>query len=146
MEKGGVPVVELARNFTFSAAHRLHNPGWSAERNVAIFGKCNNANGHGHNYRVTVAVRGPIDAESGMVVNLSLVKEEISRVEAVLDHKHLDRDVAYFRDGPVVSTTENVAVFIWEQLQKTRIGPLLHRVTVWETDNNCFVYKGRRTA
>lgn len=134
-------VVDLCRRFTFSAAHRLHNKEWSREKNEAVFGKCNNANGHGHNYVVEVTVRGAVDAESGMVVNLVAVKEAISVVEKQLDHKHIDRDVPHF--ATVISTTENVAIFIFDQLKLGSIGPLLHKVVVWETENNKFVYKGR---
>ena len=137
------PTVQLSRRFTFSAAHRLHNAEWSEERNRDVFGKCNNANGHGHNYTVLVYVRGPVDEESGMVVNLSDVKTEIAAIDKQLDHKHLDRDVPYF--AKVVSTTENVAVFIYDELKKSKaIGCILHKVEVWETENNKFVYKGQK--
>ena len=142
-EQSSLPVVQLSRRFTFSAAHRLHNGSWSAERNRQVFGKCNNANGHGHNYTVLVSVLGPVDRESGMVINLTDVKTEIARVEKQLDHKHLDLDVPHF--AHVVSTTENVAVFIWDELKKSpTIGHMLHKIQVWETENNVFVYKGKR--
>ncbi|XP_039352051.1 6-pyruvoyl tetrahydrobiopterin synthase-like isoform X2 [Mauremys reevesii] len=151
----------------------------SDEENLKLFGKCNNPNGHGHNYkawafdletlgrdnqqtmvltsgcsfkrleicitRVVVTVRGEIEPTSGMVINLTDLKEYMQ--EAILeplDHKNLDKDVAYFAD--VVSTTENVAVYIWENLQKCLPAGTLYKVKVYETDQNIVVYKGEKTA
>ncbi len=70
------PLVNLCRRFTFSSAHRLHCAHWTDVHNQEVFGKCNNANGHGHNYIVLVHLRGPVDRNSGMVINLSDVKGE----------------------------------------------------------------------
>lgn len=134
------PVVELSRRFTFSAAHRLHSKSLSDEQNVAIFGKCNNPNGHGHNYVVQVSYRGQVDKSTGMVVNISDVKRDIAHVEAALDHKCLDKDVPFFEDN--VSTTEMVAVFVWEELKKAPLGSWLSKVEIWETENNKFVFAG----
>lgn len=135
-----VPVVELSRRFTFSAAHRLHSQALSEEENVRIFGKCNNANGHGHNYVVQVSYRGRVEPNTGMVVNISDVKKDLAMVETMLDHKCLDKDVPFFRDH--VSTTEMVAVFVWEELKKASLGKWLSKVEIWETENNKFVFTG----
>ncbi|GAB1294182.1 6-pyruvoyl tetrahydrobiopterin synthase [Apodemus speciosus] len=140
-------------------------PSLSDEENLKVFGKCNNPNGHGHNYKVVVTVHGEIDPVTGMVMNLTDLKEYMetedqqiilqgrnieddyhyrpSLNEAImkpLDHKNLDLDVPYFAD--VVSTTENVAVYIWENLQKLLPVGALYKVKVYETDNNIVVYKG----
>ncbi|HET7871798.1 MAG TPA: 6-carboxytetrahydropterin synthase, partial [Terriglobales bacterium] len=61
----------LTRRYLFSASHRLHSPEMSAEENQAVYGKCNNPYGHGHNYAVEVTVAGPVDAATGMVCNLA---------------------------------------------------------------------------
>ncbi|XP_064490663.1 6-pyruvoyl tetrahydrobiopterin synthase isoform X6 [Pseudopipra pipra] len=68
-------LARLSRSVTFSACHRLHSKSLSDEENLKLFGKCNNPNGHGHNYKVTVTVRGQIDPVSGMVMNLTDLKE-----------------------------------------------------------------------
>nr|XP_042707936.1 6-pyruvoyl tetrahydrobiopterin synthase [Chrysemys picta bellii] len=116
----------------------------SDEENLKLFGKCNNPNGHGHNYKVVVTVRGEIDPTSGMVINLTALKEYMQEaIMEPLDHKNLDKDVAYFAD--VVSTTENVAVYIWENLQKRLPVGTLYKVKVYETDQNIVVYKGEET-
>ncbi|MEE6510893.1 hypothetical protein FKM82_031254 [Ascaphus truei] len=70
-------VIQISRSVTFSACHRLHSCSLSAEENKSIFGKCNNPNGHGHNYRVVVTVRGKIDPVTGMVMNLTDLKQHM---------------------------------------------------------------------
>ncbi|XP_078235720.1 6-pyruvoyl tetrahydrobiopterin synthase isoform X3 [Pogona vitticeps] len=113
----------------------------SDEENQKLFGKCNNPNGHGHNYKVEVTVRGEIDPTTGMVINLTDLKDYMEEaIMEPLDHKNLDKDVPYFAD--VVSTTENVAVFIWENLHKRLPEGTLYKVKVYETDKNIVVYKG----
>uniref|UniRef100_A0A6I8NDW5 6-pyruvoyl tetrahydrobiopterin synthase n=1 Tax=Ornithorhynchus anatinus TaxID=9258 RepID=A0A6I8NDW5_ORNAN len=114
----------------------------SDEENLKLFGKCNNPNGHGHNYKVVVTVQGEIDPVSGMVMNLTDLNRDIEEaIMKPLDHKNLDRDVPYFAN--VVSTTENVAVYIWESLQRFLPEGALYKVKVYETDKNTVVYKGQ---
>jgi 6-pyruvoyltetrahydropterin/6-carboxytetrahydropterin synthase len=112
---------------------------------VAIFGKCNNANGHGHNYKVTVTLRGPIDPRTGMLVNLTALADALKPILATVDHKHLDLDVAYFRDNRIVSTAENIAVFFWRALARASpdlIAPILHAIRIDETDKNSCTFRG----
>ncbi|NWH59304.1 PTPS synthase, partial [Geococcyx californianus] len=119
----------------------------SDEENLKLFGKCNNPNGHGHNYKgeeLTSMLTHAIDPVSGMVMNLADLKEYMQKaIMEPLDHKNLDKDVPYFAD--VVSTTENVAVFIWENLKKLLPMGILYKVKVFETDQNIVVYKGEGT-
>uniref|UniRef100_A0A803W5H9 6-pyruvoyl tetrahydrobiopterin synthase n=1 Tax=Ficedula albicollis TaxID=59894 RepID=A0A803W5H9_FICAL len=228
-------LARLSRSVTFSACHRLHSKSLSDEENLKLFGKCNNPNGHGHNYkeldlssswsgslgcwhlkpllrscfiredrlistclghqalgkdfcaseslfvwsipsfyRISPAPECtlwlwspcveskdlqfkavfmllssclktlPIDPVSGMVMNLTDLKEYMqAAIVEPLDHKNLDKDVPYFSE--VVSTTENVAVFIWDNLQKLLPQGVLHKVEVQETEQNVVVYKGEET-
>ncbi|KAM3860059.1 6-pyruvoyl tetrahydrobiopterin synthase-like [Diretmus argenteus] len=134
-------VAYITRVQSFSACHRLHSLHLSDEENKRVFGKCNNPNGHGHNYKVEVTVRGRIDTVTGMVMNLADLKQSIEDVIMTqLDHKHLDRDVPYF--ARVVSTTENLAVYIWDNMVKVLPPNLLHQIKIHETDNNVVVYRG----
>ncbi|KAJ8413743.1 hypothetical protein AAFF_G00082500 [Aldrovandia affinis] len=131
----------ITRVQSFSACHRLHSKSLSDEENRKIFGKCNNPNGHGHNYKVEVTVRGKIDRITGMVMNLTELKQHIEEAIMIpLDHKNLDEDVPYFAD--VVSTTENVAVYIWDSLAKLLPPSLLYEIKIYETDKNIVVYRG----
>ncbi|KAL7071141.1 hypothetical protein ACQ4LE_009354 [Meloidogyne hapla] len=136
-------VVKLSRIEHFSAAHRLNNPKLSVQENNQLFGKCNNPNGHGHNYKLKVVLEGPVNAETGMVYNLSDLKREMSQVLELVDHRNLDKDVAYFRDNSIVSTTENLAIFLFDELRARMSSPeLLKKVVVDETDKNSFTYSG----
>ncbi|CAN7940998.1 unnamed protein product, partial [Ixodes hexagonus] len=135
------PVASVTRIECFSACHRLHSPSLSDKENAQIYGKCNNPNGHGHNYKLEVTVRGPVDRDTGMVINLATLKNSIQcEVMDVLDHKNIDKDVPHFRDK--VSTTENLAVFIWQQLRDVLPEHLQLRITLHETDKNVVSYEG----
>ncbi|XP_067286132.1 6-pyruvoyl tetrahydrobiopterin synthase [Pseudorasbora parva] len=131
----------ITRVQSFSACHRLHSKYLSDEENKEVFGKCNNPNGHGHNYKVEVTVRGKIDSKTGMVMNLTDLKKYIEEaIMKPLDHKNLDRDVPYFTD--IVSTTENLSVFIWDSMAKLLPPDSLYEVKIYETDKNIVVYRG----
>ncbi|XKL65422.1 hypothetical protein PGB90_008842 [Kerria lacca] len=136
------PVGYITRIEKFSACHRLHSPFLSNEENVIVYGKCNNENGHGHNYTVEVTLRGPVEEDTGMVENITELKRAMQiAIMDVLDHKNLDKDVPYFKN--VVSTTENVSVFIWNNLTLHLEKPsLLYEVKVHETDKNIIAYRG----
>ncbi|XP_072098445.1 6-pyruvoyl tetrahydrobiopterin synthase isoform X3 [Mobula birostris] len=123
-------VVRVTRVESFCAAHRLHSNSLSAEENKRIFGQCNNPNGHGHNYKVEVTVCGEVNPITGMVINITELKEHLQEVIIKqLDHKNLDKDVPYFAN--VVSTTENIAIYIWENLQRRLPPSLLDEVKIY---------------
>jgi 6-pyruvoyltetrahydropterin/6-carboxytetrahydropterin synthase len=106
----------LTRTIHFNAAHRLWNPAKSEEWNTATFGPGANLAGYGHNYSLEIAVAGNPDPASGMIVNLTdldrILKEEVDRP---LDHRHLNNEVAEFRD--TVPTAENLALWIWRRVE-----------------------------
>jgi 6-pyruvoyltetrahydropterin/6-carboxytetrahydropterin synthase len=125
-------MVYLTRKCEFSASHYYHNPEFSPEENRRIFGKCNNPNGHGHNYSVEVTVKGEVNPKSGFVIDLKDLKEVLNReVLEVMDHRFLNKEVPEF--ARVIPTTENIAISIWRRLcPKLQIAQL-HRVRVYET-------------
>jgi 6-pyruvoyltetrahydropterin/6-carboxytetrahydropterin synthase len=135
-------MIYITRKEHFNAAHKLFNPDWSEEQNETVFGKCANKNWHGHNYDLFVTVKGEINPETGFVVNLKELSTLIRRdVTDVLDHKNLNLDVAGM---PVMPSTENVAVFIWNILQgKIKdMGAALHCIKLYETESNYVEYFG----
>ncbi|GAB0090747.1 6-pyruvoyl tetrahydrobiopterin synthase [Sergentomyia squamirostris] len=136
------PVVYLTRQEQFSACHRLHSPQLNDEENLKLYGKCNNPHGHGHNYTVEVTLRGAVDPSTGMVMNISDLKECMDKaVMKKLDHKNLDKDLEAFREIP--STTENLSIFIWKELREVLPKPeLLYEVRIEETDKNFVIYRG----
>ena len=130
-------MVYLTRRAEFSASHYYHNPKLSAEENLRIFGKCNNPNGHGHNYMLEVTVKGKIDPASGFVVDLKELKETMNReVIEALDHRHLNKEVPEFASQ--IPTSENLAIAIWNRLNSKLNVARLHRVRLYET-NDLFV-------
>jgi 6-pyruvoyltetrahydropterin/6-carboxytetrahydropterin synthase len=142
------PVVEITRREEFAAAHRLHNPAFSAEENRRLYGICNNEHGHGHNYALEVTVRGPVPRATGMVMDLNrlmvLLREEIV---SQVDHKHLNHDVPWLAD--VVPTAESLAIVFWERLEPHVAeyeGCRLHRIRVFESASNFVEYLGPREA
>ncbi len=134
-------VVYVTRRESFSAAHRLYNPAWSDERNQAVFGQDANPNGHGHTYTLEVTVRGRVDPETGMVIDLRELRDVIREtLIAKLDHAHLNLDVDFL--AGLLPSAENVAVACWRELA-ARLGPgRLYRVRLWESENNSVEYYG----
>ena len=131
----------VSKRVRFSASHRLHNPRLAEAENRRLFGACNNPNGHGHNYEVEVVVRGTPDPETGMVVNLTRLKEILeTRIVGPADYKSLDRDVPFMKGR--ISTTENLAQSIWEEVAPQLDRGELHLVRVRESENNVVEYTG----
>jgi 6-pyruvoyltetrahydropterin/6-carboxytetrahydropterin synthase len=136
--------VYLIRRERFSSAHKLSKAEWSAEKNAEVFGKCANENWHGHNYQLFVTVKGEPDPETGMVMDLKVLKQIIlDRVIEDLDHRNIDLDVAWMKGK--MSSVENIAIGIWARLEKevAEHGATLHRVRVYETENNIIDYYGK---
>ena len=124
-------MVYLTRKAEFAASHYYHNPELSQEENQRLFGKCNNPNGHGHNYVLEVTVKGEVDPRSGFVVDLKQLKETMNReVLDAMDHRFLNKEVAEF--AKKIPTTENVAIAIWQRLAPKLTTARLHRVRVYE--------------
>ena len=135
-------MIYITRKEHFNAAHKLFNPNWSEEKNEAVFGKCANKNWHGHNYDLFVTVKGNINPDTGFVVNLKELSTLIRRdVTDVLDHKNLNMDVIGM---PVMPSTENVAIFIWDILAPKikQMGAALHCIKLYETESNYVEYFG----
>jgi 6-pyruvoyltetrahydropterin/6-carboxytetrahydropterin synthase len=136
-----MPRCAVTRRVHFNAAHRLHNPARSDEWNRTTFGVCNNPNYHGHNYELDVTVEGEIDAATGYVMDLavlkSLVEETLLRQ---LDHRNLNLDVAWFRD--LLPTAENIALVCWRELTPVLPAGLTLRLRLWETPRNYVEYEG----
>lgn len=125
----------------FSAAHRLNNPAKDAEWNRRVYGKCDNPSGHGHNYVLEVSVEGPIDPETGMVIDLKRLKDIMrERVVNRVDHTNLNVDVDFLRG--VIPTAENLAKAFWEQLVPAITEGRLRRVVLHETERNSAIYEG----
>jgi 6-pyruvoyltetrahydropterin/6-carboxytetrahydropterin synthase len=134
-------MVYVTRKAEFSAAHRLFNPKFSDEQNAAIFDKCNNPSGHGHNYTIEVTVAGDPDQGTGYVMDLKklhrLMEKEI--LEKV-DHKHLNYDVEFLKG--IIPTAENLAISFWKILRPKITEGRLFSIRVYESEKNYVEYRG----
>jgi 6-pyruvoyltetrahydropterin/6-carboxytetrahydropterin synthase len=138
-----MPVAHFTRRYRLSASHRLHTAALTEQQNRDVYGKCNNPFGHGHNYFIEVTVAGPIDPETGFVVDMP-------KLDALAQRELLDRfDVQHMNADPVFSgdfvpSTENLTVEVERVFR--RAVPLLdpagklrlHGIRIEETANNSF--------
>ena len=132
----------ITRRFRFSAAHRYYDESLSPEENQRLFGKCAGAHGHGHNYVLDVTVRGLIDPQTGMIVNLKDLKAAVNaRVIERYDFKHLNFDLDDFRGTQ--PTCERIAIAIWQRLEGRIPGCELARLRLYESDDLFVEYEGR---
>jgi 6-pyruvoyltetrahydropterin/6-carboxytetrahydropterin synthase len=130
----------FGRRYMLSASHRLHADSLSSEQNEAAYGKCNNPHGHGHNYVVEVLVGGPVDPDTGMVINLVALDEVVQkRVRDRFDHTNLNLDPLF---ANCVPTTENLCKAVHGLLRDSMPAGKLEYVRVEETENNFFEYFG----
>lgn len=130
----------FTRAYTLSASHRLHTNLLSEEENRSAFGKCNNPFGHGHNYRIEVTVSGPIDPETGMVMNMADLDRVVQQKILVrFDHANLNLDPLF---ASRVSTTENFCIAIYDLLKPAISEAKLEQIRIEETENNFFEYSG----
>jgi 6-pyruvoyltetrahydropterin/6-carboxytetrahydropterin synthase len=126
----------FGRRYLLSASHRLHIDSLSAEENRATYGKCNNPHGHGHNYVIEIMVGGPVDAQTGMVMNLVDLDRAVNeRVLERFDHRNLNLDSAFEHNVP---TTENLAKAVFGLLAGALPEVRLDHVRIEETENNFF--------
>ena len=130
----------FGRRYLVSASHRLHADALTAEENLAVYGKCNNPHGHGHNYMVEVLVGGTVDPETGMVVNLASLDELMrARILDRFDHANLNLDPLF---AHCVPTTENLCRAVFALLKDALPAGELEQVRVEETENNFFECRG----
>ena len=133
--------VKVSRRAHFNAAHRLYRPDWDDQKNWDVFGKCSNPRYHGHNYELIVSVTGPIDEETGFVMDMKVLKDLIrNEIEDAFDHKNLNEEVAVFKD--LNPTAENIAVVIWNKLRPHLDKSLVLEVQLYETPRNFVTYSG----
>lgn len=134
-------MIYVTRREVFSASHRLYNPDFTEKKNDEIFGKCNNPNGHGHNYVIEVIVAGELNPKTGYLIDLKVLKKIINEniIEKV-DHKHLNTDVDFMKG--IIPTAENIAIKCWEQIVDKIPSGKLYSVKIYETENNYAEYKG----
>jgi 6-pyruvoyltetrahydropterin/6-carboxytetrahydropterin synthase len=122
----------------FSAAHRLKSEQLSAEENAALYGKCNNARGHGHLYITEATVGGDFDERSGTLMSFDALQAATRSALEPWQNKHLDLEMEEFRQR--TSTGENIVESLWPRFDSALDGRLV-RLRLWETANNRFTLR-----
>lgn len=131
--------IAVFRKAHFNAAHRLHVPTWSEEKNFEVFGKCANPHFHGHNYDLEVKVTGEVDPETGILINLKDLKELIRiEIEDKLDHRNLNEEIPEFQE--LIPTVENICFVIWRILRANLEERYDLKVRLYETPRNFVEY------
>lgn len=126
----------LNRIYEFSAAHRLNATELSEKENDQIYDKCNNLNGHGHDYCLEVSLKGLPDVKTGMIIALDDFDLRVRRVLNKLDYKHLDKEVDFFKTN--LSSGEIIIQYLWQELEAQFPENMLYHLKLWETNNNYF--------
>jgi 6-pyruvoyltetrahydropterin/6-carboxytetrahydropterin synthase len=130
----------LTRRYVFSASHRLHAEGLSEDENRAVYGKCNNPHGHGHNYALEVTVSGQVDPTTGMICNLVDLDDAV-RLQVLERFDHVNLNVCP-EFAAKVPTTENLIESIFNILKQSFTAAHLEKVRLEETAKNSFEYCG----
>ena len=128
--------ITINRIYEFSSAHRLHSSDLSEKENDEIYDKCNNINGHGHDYRLEVSLMGTPDEKTGMIISLNDFNIRVSNVLTKLDYKHLDKEVEFFKTN--LSSGEIIIQYLWQELENQFPDNMLYHLKLWETNNNYF--------
>ena len=133
--------ITVYRKAHFNAAHRLHEPSLTSEKNEELFGKCNNPYYHGHNYELIVGVTGQVDPTTGYLIDMKVLADLIkSEVEEYMDHKNLNVQVPEFKT--LNPTAEHIAYVIWNRLRVKLNTSFDLKVTLYETPRNFVEYCG----
>jgi 6-pyruvoyltetrahydropterin/6-carboxytetrahydropterin synthase len=132
----------LTRRYMFSASHRLNSGSLSEAENAAIYGKCNNPFGHGHNYDLEVTVSGAVDEATGMVCNLTDLDTFVRR--EILDRFDLENLNTRPEFSHTVPTTENLCTAVYDILRLGFAHAHLEKVRIAETMMNSFEYSGEK--
>lgn len=132
----------LSRKMYFSAVHSYRIDEWTDEQNKEVFGLCSNPNGHGHDYTLEVMVKGKLDPESGIVVNITDIDHVVkSFVQKELDGKFLNKENLFFKEK--IPTTENIVSYLWDSLDGKIENCQLQKVRLREND---FLYSERESS
>jgi len=135
--------ISVFRKAHFNAAHRLHNPNWSDEKNHEVFGKCNNPLYHGHNYELEVRLTGEVNPDTGYLYDLGILKNIIKeQIENRFDHKNLNLEVEEFKD--LNPTAEHICYVIYQILREHIEKEFEIGVKLWETPRNYVEYPVRK--
>ena len=136
-------MIILRKKYKFCAAHRYYNLKWSAKKNIDIFG--DDYKVHGHNYVLEITLKGPVNKETGFLVNLSYINQIVNEnIINILDHSNIQEDIEWFSDKQ--PSSENLAIFIYQKLKNKIKNPVeLYSVKIEETPTISSEYFGEKS-
>ena len=136
----GDMTMDMTFRYELAAAHRLQVDAWDTQKNQAVFGKCANPNGHGHNYTIDITVSGDPDRITGRLADPAAVDRIVEQtIIEPFDHKNLNSDTTAFADRP--ATMENMCVVFWDLLAPALSPMQLSKITIWETPRTSATYR-----
>lgn len=129
----------ITKKYHFCASHKYGNSNWSEEKNYEVFGK--DYNNHGHNYILEVSVIGPIDPDSGWLIDLQKLNVLVrSRIVDVIDHSQIEKDIEWFKGKQ--PSSENILVWAWNEIAPRMEQGTIHRLRLVETHSIFTDYYG----
>tara|TARA_Y100001970_G_scaffold20772_1_gene23455 strand:- start:11112 stop:11534 length:423 start_codon:yes stop_codon:yes gene_type:complete len=133
-------MIYLTKQYKFCAAHKYWNSDWSDSKNIKVFGE--DIRIHGHNYILSITVKGSIKSGSGFIVDIKELNKVVNKkVINIFDHSQIEKDISWFKDKQ--PSTENMVVFIWNQIfDSIPSNAILHCVKLRETPTIFSEYYG----
>ena len=134
-------MIQVTRKYEIAASHQLLNPDWDEAKNLRVFGKCYNPQGHGHNYTLELTLEGQPDSETGQIADLDTVDRIVDeQIIERFDHKHLNKQTQEF--AKVNPTVENMTKVFWKLLEGRFDKAKLAKIGLWETPRTYAEYSG----
>ena len=133
-------MIYLTKQYKFCAAHRYWNNNWTEQKNKEVFDE--DVKIHGHNYILSITVKGDINEDSGFIIDIKKLNQIINKeVINIFDHSQIQKDISWFKNKQ--PSTENMVVFIWNQIvNQIPSNALLHCVKLRETPTIFSKYYG----
>lgn len=131
----------ITKKYHFCSSHKYGNAYWSETKNLEVFGK--DYNNHGHNYILEVSITGPVNPETGWLVDLKELNEIVkSNVVDILDHSQIEEDIEWFRGKQ--PSSENILIWAWNKIEPLIEEGNLYRLRLVETHSIHTDYYGCR--
>ena len=133
-------MIYLTKQYKFCAAHKYWNYNWSAQKNKEVFDE--DIKIHGHNYILSITVKGNINHDSGFIVDIKKLNKIVSKyIIDIFDHSQIEKDINWFKDKQ--PSTENMVVFMWNEIaNKIPSDAILHCIKLRETPTIFSEYYG----
>ena len=133
-------MIYLTKQYKFCAAHKYWNKDWSDQKNIEVFDE--DVKVHGHNYTLSITVKGEINSSSGFIVDIKKLNKIISKyIIDIFDHSQIEKDIDWFKNKQ--PSTENMLVFMWDEIvNKIPSGAVLHCIKLRETPTIFSEYYG----